>query len=102
MDGGRRRDPCGRLVTSHSSLPGEGGQTEEEEEHGTACQDKKCGKNRSTFPNCHWSHFGAIHFFHPWNTELDHWIDWSGIYCDCDIRILTVKGIYAEGLQQKR
>ena len=74
----------------------------EGEEHGTDNQDKKCGNNRSNFTYYHWSHFDTIHFFHGWNTDLDNWINWSGIYRYCDIQILTVKRIYAEGLQQRR
>jgi hypothetical protein len=73
-----------------------------EGKHGAWDQDKKRRKGRGNFTLDHRYHFDSFCLFHRRDLALDRWIDRGGIYPDCDIWILTLKGIFAEGLQQRR
>jgi hypothetical protein len=68
-------------------------------EHGT--RRKKCWKSRGNLTLDYWNHFNNVFFLLPGNLALGRWIIRGGIYPYRILWILTLKGIHAEGLQQK-
>jgi len=69
---------------------------------GIIWQNKKCGERRGDFSICHRGYFNHLSFFHLWALPVGCRTNRGGIYPHCFIWILTLKRIYAEGLQQGR
>jgi len=69
---------------------------------GNICENKKCGKRGSSFPICYRDQFNYFGLFHLWGFPMGSWSNRGGTYPYKYIWILTLKRIYAEGLQQGR
>jgi hypothetical protein len=68
---------------------------------GISWKNKKCNGRRSNFSICYRSYFNYSCFSLIWSVSVDFWINWGGLNPYGHIWILTLKRIYAEGLQQR-
>jgi hypothetical protein len=71
------------------------------EKDGILWQSKECGEGRSSFSVCHRSYSDNHCFFHLWRLSMGSRINRGDRYSHRSIWILTLKRIYAEGLQQR-
>jgi hypothetical protein len=63
--------------------------------------NEKCESRRGNFSVCHWSYFDNPRLSYLASFSVGFWINRGGNYTYCSIWILTLKRIYAEGLQQR-
>ena len=74
----------------------------EGEKDGIICHNEECRERRGNCSICHRNNDDPSTLFHPWSFSVDPWAHRGSVRPYCDIRILTLKRIYAEGLQQGR
>lgn len=64
-------------------------------------QNKECGKRGRYFPIRHRASSDCFGLSYLWHLWVDSWVNRGGDYPYSNIWVLTLKSIYAEGLQSK-